>query len=90
MCSAQYQNSSSDDLQHIRLPRHNCDVKAMLMAEISNMSFFSGGKEGARADILCMYYLFMHPEQSCLEIQQRLIQLVLFISVFQINANDSL
>lgn len=62
----------------------------MLMAEISNMSFFSGGKEGARADILCMYYLFMHPEQSCLEIQQRLIQLVLFISVFQINANDSL
>lgn len=37
-----------------------------------------------------IYYLFMHPEQSCSEIQQRLIQLVLFISVFQINANDSL
>lgn len=60
------------------------------MAKISNMSFFSGGKEGARADILYTYYLFMHPEQSCLEIQQRLIQLVLFISGFQINANDSL
>lgn len=61
-------NSLSDDLQYISLPGHNCDGKAMLMAEISNMSFFSGGKEGAMADILYTYYLFMHPEQSCLEI----------------------
>lgn len=83
-------NTKIHSLQHIRLPRLNCDVKAMLMAEISNMSFFWRGKEGAKADILYMYYLFMHPEQSYVEIQQSFIQLVLFISGFQINANDSL
>lgn len=39
---------------------------------------------------LVPFYLFMYPGRGCLGMQQKIIQAVLFGSLFQINVNDSL